>query len=515
MSKIRLLCATGLMATLAAPAYALKPTDGAPTISLYLPGSQANDGFIQASLCLSGTAHVYFQNNTPADPSKATNNDYWAVYCSTDGSKISGLSGTHRLWVSRRRLGASYVGLDAIYRGTKLTYLSSPSASGCTAFAGTFTSGGTAFKYDYSCGTVTGGITATAAISDVTPDAFRGGDNVPSGGVDIIASNIPNRYAIAGHVIGTPVTLKLRNALQFAQVLSGSLPNTCVSLGGSVDTAKIETAECMPSLSKQQLASLFSGAVSDWNTFGVNVSGTAMTLGQVAEHWANNGGDASYLSAPRDTTVHVCRRENGAGQQVALLANILQNPCLGASAPTLVQPGGFTDAQMATSLGAVDSCLADFNDGTTRFLPVNPAHGNQWAISIQTTERNVSRATNYRFIKINGATPTIDQVALGNYPLWSEYGVQWMNNVSANQAKALQAMVAYGQNPVNVSARNAPTLHSFGQAGYVALSSNGFAPDAVFNPSNPVNPYTRAATGNPDACTVPVVNPAWGVAEIR
>lgn len=509
----RILSAT-LLASAAGAAHALTPADGAPDIALYMPGSQANDAFFQPAVCLSGTAHVYFQNNTPADPSKATNNDFWAVYCSTDGSKASGLTGTKKVWISRRRLGASYVGIDATVNGTKLTYLADPVTANCTAHSGTFTSAGVAFKYDYSCGTVTDGIGATASVSDVTPDAFHGPDNVPAGKTDIDASLIPNRYAIAGHIIGTPATLKLRNALQYAGVLSGALPADCVAPGTAVDAARIETAECMPSLAKQQLASLFSGTISDWNGFSVNVNGTAKNLGEVAADWVAKGGDANYLSVPRDTAVHVCRRENGAGQQVALLANILQNPCLGSSMTRLVQPGGQTDARFATSLGAVDNCLKDFNDGSTSFLPASPEHGNQWAISIQTTERNVNRATHYRFIRIDGAAPTLHQVAQGRYPLWSEYGIQWMNDVSADQRAVLSTMVNYGQNPVNVNARNAASVHSFGPAGYVALSSNGYAPDKVFNPANPVNPYTRAISGTPDACAIPVVNPTYAIAEL-
>jgi hypothetical protein len=484
---------------------ALTPADGLPDIYLYIPGSQANDGFFQPSVC-TGNVHVYFQNYTPADPSKATNNDYWALYCETDGSKVSGLTGTRKVWISRRRLGASFVGLDAL-RGTRLTYLKDPVAAACTAFDGTFTSAGVQFKYQYSCGTVTDGIAATAATSDVTPDAFRGPDNVPSGYAEIDAAAIPNRRAIAGHIIGLPVTLKLRNALQYAQVLSGSLPSDCTSTGN------IESARCMPDLTKQQLVSLFSGTVSDWNAFSVKASSGTLTLGQVAQQWA---GDASYLNPPRDTKVHICRRENGAGQQVALLANILQNPCLGSSSPALVQPGGATDAQMATSLGQVDNCLRDFNDGSNLFPPLaNVAHGNQWAISIQTTERNVNRAANYRYVKVAGGAPTLDDVALGNYPLWSEYAISWMNNVSEDQAKVLEAIVRYGQNPANVNARNAASVHSFGPAGYIALSSNGYAPDPVFNRANPINPYTRARSGLPDACTVPVVNPDYPSAEMR
>ena len=506
-----------LLGLAAGAAQALTPSDAPPDIHLYIPGSQANDAFYQPAVCLPGTAHVYFQNKTPANPSAASNNDYWALYCLTDGTKVSGLTGEKKVWISRRRIGASFVALDAVQNGTPLDYLKDPETANCTPHEGNFTSAGVKFDYNYSCGITTPGITATAATSDVTPDAFRGPDNVPSGKSDIDASKIDNRKAIAGHIVGLAVTQKLRNVLQYAQVLSGSLPSTCAAPGTTTGSNMNETAACMPSLNKQQLASLWGGTISDWDGFRVNVGGTAKTLSEIAAQWVSAGGSDTFLKAPLDTKVHICRREAGAGQQVALLANILQNPCLGNSMVRLVAPGGDTDAQMATSLGAVDNCLKDFNDGSNSFLPASPAHGNQWAMSIQTTERNVTvtGASPYRFIKINGATPTLDQVAQGNYPLWSEYGLSWQNSVSSDQSKVLLAMAAFGQNPVNVNARNAAAVHSFGPAGYIALSSNGYEPDAVFNPANPVNPYTRAASGTPDACTVPVLNRDFPKAELQ
>jgi len=538
-----------LLAAACSPAWSLTPADGAPQLSLYIPGSQANDpnfGFLLGvganpitvpanALCLdtanttgSGTtAHVYFQTNGTS--AQASNNDYSAIYCNTDDTKIPGLTGgtgahhTTRLWISRRRLGASFIGLDAVARGTTLTYLASPTAAGCVAFNGTFTSAGVSYGYNYACPTVTAGIKATAATSDITPDVFHGSDNVTPGYPPIDAATIDNKFAIAGHIIGTPVTLKLRNALQYAQSKSGLIPSTC--LPGD------ETAACVPSLTKEQLVGLFTGQTYDWSTFRVKVAGVDKTLPQVVADGVTAG--VANLSNPLDTAVHICRRENGAGQQVAVLANILQYPCLGTSSPAIAQPGNvFADVQYATSLGAVDNCLKDFNDGTnTWFGTSNPspypnppatsvAHGNQWAISIQTTERNASRGTNYRFIKINGALPTGEQVFLGHYPLVGEYGISWVTGPSApagsNIEKALNALVAYSQLPAVVASRNTSiSNHSWGQAGYVALSSNNFEPPATWVASNPVTPYTHAASGSPDACTIPIINPNFSSAELR
>ena len=532
---------------------ALTPADGAPELSLYIPGSQANDpafGFLVNSqtvanaLCLdpalpaalSGAnadtdtrTHIYF--HTAGAASAAVNDNYSAIYCLTDNTKIPGLTGgtgsTHqtKLWISRRRLGASFVGLDAVANGTLLTYLKDPSTAVCTANNGSYSSGGATYQWNYSCTRVTSGIAATAATSDVTPDAFHGSDNVAAGFSNISTAKLTNKHVIAGHIIGTPVTLAFRNALQYAEKLSGLIPSTCVP--GD------ETATCVPSLTKEQLVSIFTGTISDWSQFYVGIPNTATppvsiptALTDVVAAGVSAG--VAGLANPRDTTVHVCRRENGAGQQVALLADILQYPCLGSSAPRIAQPGGFSDIQYATSLGAVDKCLGDYNDGTNGwFGTTNPApypappaatvaHGNQWAISIQSTERNATHTAHYRFIRINGALPTGEQVFLGHYPLVGEYGISWKGG-STDVNAALNALVAYSKLPSTVAARNGDlSNHSWGQAGYIALSANGYTPPLTWDKTNPVTPYIRAtSTGAPDACTVPVVNSNFGSVELR
>jgi hypothetical protein len=245
------------------------------------------------------------------------------------------------------------------------------------------------------------------------------------------------------------------------------------------------------------------------------------------------GGVAKILTSPLDTTVHICRRENGAGQQVAVLANILQYPCLGSNSPVLA---GYTnpalsDVQYATSLGAVDKCLGDYNDGTNGWFgttnpspyPAPPAttvpHGNQWALSIQSTERNATNAAKYRFIKINGALPTGEQVYLGHYPLVGNYAISWISgNNTAAQNAALNAITAYSKLPATIASRNGTLSNqTFGQAGYIALSDNGFTPPLTWDPTNPVTPYSKldSAGTHPSACAIPIVNTNFGNVQLK
>ncbi len=535
-----LLLAAAVGCALSAHAWALTPADGQPDLALYIPGSQANDpafGFlvneqtVANAVCLTNavtnggttgdtltTTHIYFQGGT--------NNNYSAIYCYTNDQKIPGLtsgdpSNNHltKLWISRRRLGASFVGLDAVNHGTLLTYLKDPVTANCSVADTYLSSGGANYDYNYNCTTVTGSIAATAATSDVTPDVFYAADNVTPGSTPINASQINTIHALAGHIIGTPVTLALRNALQYAEIQSGLLPSAC--------TVGNETAACVPTLTKEQLASIFSGAITDWTQFQITAT---QTLADVTAAGVTAG--VSGLANPRDTTVHVCRRENGAGQQVAMLANILQYPCLGSAAPEIATPTSapLGDIEYATSLGAVDSCLGDFNDGTNNwFGTTNPspypnppattvAHGNQWAISIQSTERNASNKAHYRFIAIDGAIPTGQEAYLGHYRLVGNYALSWNSGSnSASQNAALNAIAAYSKLPSTIASRNGTlSLQSFGQAGYIALSDNGFTPPLVWTPSNPVSPFSRVdSSGHPNACVVPTANLNYGSIQLQ
>jgi len=536
------LTAVALALATAGNAWALTPADGLPDLTLYIPGSQANDpafGFLVNNLtvanavceqnALSGTTgatnddtatttHIYFQGGI--------NDNYSAVYCYTNNTLIPGLatgtgSNHHtKLLISRRRLGASGVGLDAVAHGTALTYLSGSDLAKCTYTAsGSYSSGGATYQYNYSCPTPTGTYTATAATSDVTPDAFYNApDNVAPNTHAILSGQITNVKAIGGHIIGVPVTLGLRNALQYAEIQAGMLPATC--------TVADETASCVPSLTKQQIASIFSGSIYDWTQFQVT---STQTLLDVVTAGVTAG--VSGLKVPTaglatgaavDTTVHICRREPGAGQQVALLADILQYPCLGVNAPRIVNnQTAASDVVYATSLGAVDKCLGDFNDGTNGYfgtanttLPSTeqpPAttvpHGNQWAISIQSTERNATNSAHYRFIAIDGALPTGQEAYLNRYPLVGNYSLSW-NTLDSNAVAALNAIASYSSLPATIYSRNGDLSNQkFGQAGYVALVDNGFAPSLVWTPSNPVTPYSKLdSNGKPSSCTIPVVN---------
>ncbi|MGD0958426.1 MAG: hypothetical protein ABSB19_01325 [Methylomonas sp.] len=565
---------------LSSNAWALLPSDGTPDLYLYVPGSQSDDpafGFmvngaaVANALCeqkplatanntndTDTSTHVYF--TTTGASSAGKNDNYSAIYCWTNSSIISALipgasltggstgisTGTgltvnnrQRLWISRRRAGASFIGLDAA-SGTAgsqkaIDFLKDPTTANCTAYNGAESSGGYTYQYNFACTITTTGTVATtynatspgyyasAATSDVTPDVFNG-DNATPTYPSINPAVFDNIHQLGGHVIGVPVTLPLRNALQYASYLSNptGFPLSCVNS---------EAAACVPSFTKDQLASIWSGKIAYWDSFQINdtVHGSVETLPQAVAEGVTAG--VAGLANPLDSEVHICRRENGAGQQVALLSTILQYPCLGSNGPVIASnypsTNSFADVEYATSLGAVDNCLTDFATGPTPavwFGTTNPSpypnppvastpHGNQWAISVQTTERNATLGAPYRFIAIEGAAATGENSFLTNYPLVGNYSLSWKSAYnSPNQNTALEALAAYSKQPSVIVARNAAlSQQPFGQAGYIALSDNGYTPPTTWTISNPTTPYSRlSSAGTPNACAVPTINQNFG-----
>jgi len=108
--------------------------------------------------------------------------------------------------------------------------------------------------------------------------------------------------------------------------------------------------------------------------------------------------------------------------------------------------------------------------------------------------------------------------------LVGEYAISWSNSTTVpwgvppggNIAKALNALVSYSQLPAVVASRNGSlSNHSWGQAGYVALSANGFAPQPTWNPTYPVTPFTHASSGASLASTIPLVNSSFSTVELR
>ena len=335
-------------------------------------------------------------------------------------------------------------------------------------------------------------------VSDVDPAQFRGG-NRPNGFSDVSLNDIGllTVQGVAAQVFGIPVTTGLRNALQEAQVAAGKLPDTCV--------AGDETEKCMPSLSREQIASIYAGNIAKWSQFKfTDTNGNPQDLFNFAS------------SQPGSPIVHICRRVHGSGTQAQHGIKFLNYPCAdSATAPKEGNDGipeffGQSVVHQLSSSGDVTDCLNELDSGVDQpnGFALNPAYtGGRWAVGIQALEKNANLADSFRFIKVDGVAPTLANVVNGSYYDWVELTFQYAKNHAwAGDNKTIaDAAIASAGNPVVLAALNQKFVHTFGASGILAVPTL-YSATPELDLARPVNPFTHAtSTRGVDNCRIPTV----------
>jgi len=466
-------------AMISTSAFALAPTE-TPDIEIFMSGASAQDKGIAAlfdDLCVAGTLDTYLDVANPAKPGKA----HSAFFCNIDSNKVAGLSITNpKVLFHKRSAGGSAQGVNPV--------IDEQAIDAMVINNGNCTPAATAGTYDCTVVKADGDlieVVSDAGVSDVNPEMFVG-VNTPAGSAEIDAALVASKLEVKGAaalVFGVPVTTTLRDALQQAQF---GTTDACV---GS------DTEACMPNLTSNQVASIISGNVKNWNQF--YVGGTPLTS------------VASVI--PTDTKVNVCRRTNGSGTQAQMNAKFLNYPCTAGALEPAATGNIFLGPKIHLNSGSGDVtlCLNDLNNGTND-SGVNAALATAWAVGVQSTEKNANLADDFRFVKIDGYAPTLENAAAGRYMDVVEQTFQWRkagtNPLTGDKLAVVSTIAANASSPtILATTLNTKFNHPWGQAGYMALTTNGFTTSLPFDATNPVTPYTHAPSGLPlDNCRVPV-----------
>jgi hypothetical protein len=367
--------------------------------------------------------------------------------------------------------------------------------------AATKTTGvGTSFT-EYKCGSANEQKVPDAGFSDIEPTKFFG-INTPAGLPEYAVSTGVSINTFGALVFGIPVTLDLRNALQAVQG----------------KTVGAEDVANMPSLSSTEIRSLLNGGIPNWNNIMVtdpaNPAGAKIPL-------ANHPAVIALGTVPADKKVQICRRVPGSGTQAQANAIWLNWPCDKNVALPASEPGNpVVGPVVANNSGSSDvsRCLDDFNQGTNT-SGKNSSLVKRWAIGINSTENNVNNSFHYRFIKVDGAPPTIQAVHAGDYYDYAEQSFQYRTNADRLLNASLAAdktdtltilsyMAAQGNTPNDTAIINTNYVFTWGQGGWLVTpkSSGGFTPSNPFDINNPVNSSTRAPFGKvPNTCQFPTV----------
>jgi hypothetical protein len=171
--------------------------------------------------------------------------------------------------------------------------------------------------------------------------------------------------------------------------------------------------------------------------------------------------------------------------------------------------------------GDLENCLTGLNSGAavSTFTGPNVPTSFRWAIGILGTERNASNSLDYRFIKIDGASPSAKNVVNGKYKFWGELAL-----VGTTTTDALTVdLIANVKNANQISTVNVDNKN-FGITGYLGTpNNNAYLPtynadasatggkagliSAAFDQNRPVNPYTHevAAGGSLNHCRTPAI----------
>lgn len=477
------------MAMNAGGSFALPP--GAPDIEITLSGATAQDnniGELFKDLCVAGSLDEYRDG-----PTGSAGGNHRAYFCNLDTSKVTGLSTTtpkvlfHKTSTSKATgtsIGGSGIGVNPVLLKQNVDVMGINNGNCVAPVAG---------ESYYRCRiTQPGDVVAQvpdAGVSDVNPELFVG-SNTPAGVAPVDAAKVAKSMTVVSGgalVFNTPVTLELRNALQRAQIAAGELASDCEGK---------ETENCMPSLNKQLVASLMTGQVGKWDS--VYVAGKPLT------DYAGN--------SITDQKVHICRRTDGSGTQATINAKFLNSPCT----PGALEPAATSNdfegpiVKLNAGSGDVEKCLVDFNSGTNT-SGQNGGSTKAFAIGVQSTEKNPKNTLAYRFIKIGGVSPTLQNAAAGRYPITAEVTYQWLKSggPTGDKAKIISRVATDAGKPSIIAANNKGYAYSWGQGGYLAVSTAGWTPAASgqFDINNPVTPYTHAPAGaSLDNCRIPVID---------
>lgn len=521
VSQLKKLAASVLLLAGAQNALALGPEQN-PNLTLYISGGAAQDpafdSFIEA-LALPNTFDVYYDNASAANPGSR----YRAYFFTTNNTKIPGLSTGAtpvNVLIYKRSFGGAGYGvaplLDPSYQVRQLDIKQAGAVQAKQAGESFYRVTATALQ----------NTTSDAGITGVNPELF-GGINTPTPAsgdpafpsVDVSKSaNTLTIVPAGGLTYGLAVTLDLYKVLQAAQIATGTLP-----AGTQIGDYKNEAS--IPTLSRAFVGSLLAGKIKTWDEIKVideRPIATGATKGTdlgTLTSFANQAGVTAPVTNGKNL-VAVGNRNKGAAIGAAFSAVFLNSPGTANAFTPATSPGNPTNGPIvaqAPGASQQEALLTDWQNGGNAST-FNLDSGKHWGIAQQSTDWNSSGAIGkdpakpYRYVRIDGYAPTLQNVAAGVYPVWSEQTIQWRNAAnngpSGDKLVILQKIADDVGNPAAAAAVNAKIVTTFGPTGLFAVSTSSTiaSNDTPFDTSKPIVNYTHVNGGVLNGSVAPVYN---------
>ncbi len=339
-------------------------------------------------------------------------------------------------------------------------------------------------------------------ISDVEPAQFK---QIYSPNLTDTELNALQVNGISSVIFGVPVT---KVAYQRLQAIQFAPTNKCnpgnSGYGNFNDLTSVASSEaCMPSLSRDTAAGIYTGSITKWRQI-----------------WSPNRNinvfSVSLPSAPLSSgDIFIQRRVATSGTERSFEVYFAGTDCV-AGAPTFLNKSNTRVTENSGTSNVVDGLNADNAAG-------------KGSIGVLTSERVPTTTDGWRFIKLDGAAPSVLNAVKGSHEFFFESTIQWRktaitsNNITlpaitTAKRNVAQAIVNQLGKPEVVARLNTAFNHPFGRAGllgsavknkasapttpYIARGNDVTKLNDVYN--RPIATSTRGVTGNPNACRLTV-----------
>lgn len=475
--------------------------------------------------------------------------DYFVIACEVDAAGTaavplnlqgggSGTGGLYTMLYYKRDPGGSAMGVQPLANNSDVGYMSvvtdCPSPAGSDVWVDCADSPTVSYVGPSHVGT-----------SDVEPVVFTAGENNTGAGIDWNNDNVSNNViptdaeisALASRVtayltFGVPANYRMYTALQYAQFPTGH-PDfaDCNPAGANygdiaVDTDNAASEKCMPNLSTQQINSLFvrNRTVNLLTELFAPTTFGGATLQSVWDFIPATGtayaqdtyvGSGGFGGAAPETVV-VCRRTEGSGTGAQHMLFYHNYPCdrdaadlaIDVNLPETEAAFGFNGVREGTGSSRVSDCLASFDDGTNQGSNApNPDGFVMAALGLQSSTRSEDDDHNWRYIKIDGHSPSLANVHAGKYE--QVYGQTWQTAsiASGNELEVINALITASSTPSFADSLN--NTQTFGRLGWLANAGTGncgaaCTADETLVESAPVYPFVRESNGGkPNSCSIP------------
>ncbi|MGH1471294.1 MAG: hypothetical protein ACRBCS_08880 [Cellvibrionaceae bacterium] len=467
----------------AAQTFALAPTSSID-VELTLSGATAVDiqftNYIN-QVCTAGTLDEYRQDSDVAR----------VFTCTISNATVPGLSQANLNVMFRKASGGSSQGVGPVFNNATV-----PSIEIDPQLGGSCVNQSVG---QWLCPDTNINVPAMVGVSDVEPDMFsiaaNGGLTLSGPGWSANGSPQP----VNVQTFGVVVTKDLRDALQTAQGLV---------------TGSEEVSE-MPTLSSAVIANLFSGSIPLWSSMK-DASGNAITT-----------------NSPE---VEVCLRAAGSGTQAQFNAFYMKNPCAYRGASSFTKLGLEVGSDCNNQNNDITQCGGfggsapphiHWNNGSSDLgkCMTNVAAANRTAIGVQSIEKvgeSRSDRNQFKYIRVNGVAPTLENVHAGLYQNVASASIQWNANIDANAdrlalATGLRstsqdvAAVQTFNTSLKVTPQNFPGFlengvpADVGSLALVGLSGNNANVTTPFDAANPTSVYNQRLS-DPISCSIPRIN---------